>query len=89
MTKVHEQDHDEADHPDNPKPGLENHLPDDSYPMQDSHIEDLLKTHGHYSAKMASTYHIFKHSASSYGSLVDRGVQQHTEVLHLCRTQRD
>ena len=41
--------------------------------MQDTDIEDLLKTHGQYSANMASTYHISKHSASSYGSLVDRG----------------
>ena len=39
----------------------------DSYPMQDSDIEDLLATHGHYTAKMTSTYHISKHSASSYG----------------------
>ena len=39
--------------------------------MKDSNIEDLLETHGHYSA--ASTYHISKHSPSSYGSLVDRG----------------
>ena len=72
MAKVHEQDHDEADYPDNPEPDLENHLPNDSYPMQDSDIEDLLATHGHYSAKMTSTYHISKHSASSYRSLVDR-----------------
>ena len=57
MAKVHEQDHDEADHPENPELDLEIHLPDDSYPMQDSDIEDLLETHGHYSAKMASTYH--------------------------------
>ena len=73
MAKVHEQDHDEADQPDNPETDLDNHLPDDSYPMQDSDIEDLLETHGHYSAKMAATYHISNHSASSYGSLVDRG----------------
>ena len=32
-SKVHEHDHDEADHPDNPDPDLKNHLPDDSYPM--------------------------------------------------------
>ena len=72
MAKVHKKDHDDADNPDNPEPDLENHLPDDSYPMQDSDIEDLLETHGHYSAKMASTYYISKHSALSYGSLVDR-----------------
>ena len=73
MAKVHKQDHDEADHPNNPEPDLENHLPDDSYPMQDLNIEDLLETHGHYSAKMASTYHISKYSAFSYGSFADRG----------------
>ena len=41
--------------------------------MQDSDIEELIKSHGNYSAKMAFTYHISKHSASSHGSLVDRG----------------
>ena len=41
--------------------------------MQDSDIEDLLEIHGHYLPKMASTYHISKHSASSHGSLVDSG----------------
>ena len=69
MAKVHEQDHDEADHPDNPETELENHLPDDSSCMQDSDIEDLLETHGHYSAKIASTYHISKHSFPSYECL--------------------
>ena len=49
-----------------PEPDLENHHPDDSYPMQDSDIEDLQETHGHHSAKMRSTYHISKHSSSSY-----------------------
>ena len=73
MVKVHEQDHDKAHHADNPEPDLQNHLPDDSYPVQDSGIEDLLEIHGHYLAKMASSYHISKHSASSHGSLVDRG----------------
>ena len=42
--------------------------------MQDSDIEELIELHGNYSAKMAFTYHISKHSASSYGSLGDRGV---------------
>ena len=46
MAKVHEQDHAEADSPDNPEPDLENHFHDDSYPMQDSDIDDLLQTHG-------------------------------------------
>ena len=41
--------------------------------MQDSEIEGLLETHTPYTVNMASTYHISKHSASSYGSLVDRG----------------
>ena len=68
MATVHEQDHDEADHPDSPECDLENHLPDDSYPLQYSDIENLLETHGQYSAKMTSTYHISKHSAQSYGS---------------------
>ena len=38
MAKVHEQDHDKSDNPDNPEPDLENHFPDDSYPMKDSDI---------------------------------------------------
>ena len=33
----------------------------------------ILDAHGHYSAKLASTYHSSRHSAASYGSLVDRG----------------
>ena len=33
MAKVHEQDHEEADSPDNPEPDLENHVLEDSYPM--------------------------------------------------------
>ena len=41
--------------------------------MQDSEIEDLLENHTTYTANMASTYHISRHFASSYGSLVDRG----------------
>ena len=52
---------------------MENHFHEDSYPMQGSDIEDLLETHSQYPANMASTYHMSKHSASSYGSLVDRG----------------
>ena len=34
--------------------------------------EDLLESHTPYTVNMASTNHISKHSASSYGSLVDR-----------------
>ena len=66
MAKVHEQDPDKAVNPDHHEPDLENHFPDDSYPMKDSDIEDLLEIQGHYSA--ASTYCISKHSPSSYGS---------------------
>ena len=74
MTKVHEQNHEEVeDSPDHPEPDLENYFHEESYPMQDSDIEDLLKTHTPYTVNMASTYHTSKHSASSYGSLVDRG----------------
>ena len=41
--------------------------------MQDSDIEDIIDSHVGYSAKIAFSYHISKHSASSYGSLVDTG----------------
>ena len=88
MAKVHEQDHEEADSPDNPEPELENLFHDDSYPMQDSDIEDLLETHGQYSANMASTYHISKHYASSYGSLVDRGANGHLAGADVCVLER-
>ena len=57
--------------PDNPQPDLENRFHEDSYPMQDANVEDLLQTHGQYSENMASTYYISNHSPSSYGSLVD------------------
>ena len=74
MAKVHEQDHEEVDDsPDHPEPDLENHFHEESYPMQDSEIEDLLDNHTPYTVNMASTYHISKHCASSDGSLVDRG----------------
>ena len=63
MAKVHEQDHEEVDDsPDHPKPDLENHFHEESYPIQDSDIEDLLDTHTPYSVNIASTYHISKHS---------------------------
>ena len=46
MAKVHEQDHEEInDSPDHPEPDLENHFHEESYPMQDSDLEDLLETH--------------------------------------------
>ena len=74
MTKVHEQKHAEVDDsPDHPELDLENHFLEESFPMQDSEIEDLLETHTSYTVNMASTYHVSKHSASSFGSLVDRG----------------
>ena len=71
--KSHEQHHDDYDIPDNPEPDFYNHYVEDSYPMQGSDIEELIDLHVHFSAKMAFSYHITKHSASSLGSLVDRG----------------
>ena len=71
--KVYEQDHEEVDSPDHPEPDLENNIHEDSYPVQDTDIEDILEAHTPYSVNMTSTYHISKHSASSYGSLLDRG----------------
>ena len=35
MAKIHEQDHEQVDSPDNPEPDQENHFHEDSYPMQD------------------------------------------------------
>ena len=74
MAKLHEQDHEALDSPDNPQPDLENRFHEDSYPMQDADIEDLLETHGQYSENMPSTYYISKHSPSSCGALVDSRV---------------
>ena len=49
MAKVHEQDHEEVnDSPNHPEPDLENHFHEESYPIQDSDIEDLLETHAPY-----------------------------------------
>ena len=88
MANVHEQDNDKADSPDNPEPEMEHSFYEDSYPMQDTNIEDLLDTHGEYSANMASTYHISKHSASSYGSLVDRGANGGVAGSDVCVLER-
>ena len=74
MAKVHEKEAEETDEDtEHPDPDLENQFHEDSYPMQDSEIEDFLEHHTSYTVNMASTYHISKHSASPYGSLVDKG----------------
>ena len=89
MAQVHEQDYEEIDDsPDHPEPELENHFHEESYPMEDSDIEDLLETHTPYTVKMASTYHISKHSASSYGSLVDRGANGGLVGADVCVLER-
>ena len=88
MAKVHEQDHEEAGSHDYPDPDLENQFQEDSYPIQDTDIEDLLETHGQSSANMACTYHISKHSASSYGSFVDRGVNGDLAGADVCVLER-
>ena len=51
MAKVHEQDHEDPETPDNPE---QNQFHED--PIQDTDIEDLLETHGQYLANMASTH---------------------------------
>ena len=74
MAKVHKQDTEGSEEEHNhPEPDLDNHLQEVIYPMQDPDIEELMEHHSPYSVNMASTYHMSKHSASSYGSLVDRG----------------
>ena len=62
MSRVHEQDYGDEEPSETPEPDLDNH-----------YTEALIESHGIYSAKMAFTYHISKHSASSYVSLEDRG----------------
>ena len=89
MGKIHEQDHEEVDDsPDQPEPDLENHFQEESYLMQDSDIKDLLEPHTPYSVNMAPTYHISKHSASSYGSLVDRGANGGLAGAEVCVLER-
>ena len=56
--------------------------------MQDSNIEDLLETQTPYTVNMASTYHISKHSASSYGSLVDTGANSGLAGADVCVLER-
>ena len=74
MAEVHEQEREEVDDgPEHPEPDLENQFHEDSYPTQDSEIEEFLDHHTPYTVNMSSTYHISKHSTSSFGSLVDRG----------------
>ena len=60
MTKVHEQDQEESDSPDNPETVLENKFHEDSYPMQDTDIEDLLE----YMANTLQTWHLHTKSQS-------------------------
>ena len=89
MAKVLEQDHEEVDDsPDHPKPDPENHFHEESYPMQDSDIEDLLETHTPYNINMASTYHIPKQSASLYGSLVGRRANGGLAGADVCGLER-
>ena len=73
MVEVYQQDHEDDDPPENTDPDLNNYHTEDSCPMQDSDIEELIDSHSSYSANVVFSYHISKHSASSYGSLVDRG----------------
>ena len=79
MAKVHQQGH---------EPDLENHFQEESYPMQDSDIENLLENHTLYTVNMVSTYCISKHSASSYGSLVDRGANGGLAEADVCVLER-
>ena len=54
MAIVHEQEHEEVDDsPAHPEPDLDFHA--ESSPMQDSEIEDLLKTHTPYTVNITST----------------------------------
>ena len=67
MAKVHEQDHGDEHPHEKAEPDLDSYYTADSYPMQDSEIEELNDVHCGYSAKMALLYRISKYSASSCG----------------------
>ena len=64
MAKVHEEDQGAEEPSETPEPDLDNQYTENSYPMYDSDIEELIESHGNYSAKVAFTYHISKHSVS-------------------------
>ena len=53
--------------------------------MQDSDIEELTNLHGGYSSEMVCSYDI---SASSYGSLVDRGANVGLAGADVCVLER-
>ena len=88
MAKIHEQDHEAEDSHANPEPDLDSYHTEDSYPIQDSDTEILLESHGSYSAKMAFSHRISKHSASSYGTLVDRGANGGLAGVDVCILER-
>ena len=88
MTKVHEQDHGEEDPLENPEPDFDHYHAEDSYHMQNSDNEELIDSHGGYSAQLAFSYRISKHSTSSYGSLVDRGANGGLAGADVCILER-
>ncbi len=69
VVKQHVQENDDNDADSEHETDLQ---PEEEHPilMDDDEIENLIDT---YSIKVAITYNISQHSASSYGSLIDRG----------------
>ena len=53
IAEVHEQDHGDDNPHETPEPDLDHYYTEDSYPLQDSDIEELVESHGNYPAKMA------------------------------------
>ena len=89
MAKVHEHSHRDEGLPENAEPDLETYDTEDSYPMQESDIEELINSDGGYSAKMAFSYHISKHSASSYQSVVDSRAGGGLAGADVCSLERN
>ena len=56
--------------------------------MQDTDTEELIVSHGGCSAKMAFSYHVSKHLASSNGSLVDGGANGGLAGADVCILER-
>ena len=52
MAKVHKQDREDEDPAENPEADLDIYHAEDSYAMQEADCEELIKSHGSYSATL-------------------------------------
>ena len=90
MAKVHEQEHEEVDDcPDHPEPDWRTISMKNPILCKTLKLRIFWKLIPHHCKHgMASTYHISKDSASSYGSLVDRGANGGLAGADVCVKER-